>query len=406
VVGGVTFRSLRGRAQDPTAVRIAGLLALGAFLLLLLSGRSLDLLGSPARIALVLLWAAIAVAFWLTGRVSIVVAYVVLGGLFLRWIELPAGGSGPSDHLAATYEALGVWFGGGNPYDHVYQLTRPPGAPVSQPPGELLVHLPGYVISGLAGVQFTQVVLAGVAMALFVGIGAAISWSVALPAVALYAGSANLIILATDGSNDTGTGAFLLLAIVALAWSVDRGLDDASLVLAGIIGGLAVATKQISLPLIAMPAIYVLRRHGRRPAARYLLGAAALLVLISLPFLVLGPATYVRGLLSFIGAHRDLYGWNIWTFAQGMGWTPWEEGPATVLNAALGGAALLIAVVLPYRSLAAAVLAGVGVTLVVLLTARWTTYAYFALLAPVVLALPALALWEARDQGGAPAVAA
>jgi uncharacterized membrane protein SirB2 len=385
---------------------VAGLLALGAFLLLLISGRSLDLLGSPARIALVLAWGAVAVAFWLSGRVSVVIAYVVVGGLFLRWIELPAGGAGPSDHLAATSEALSVWFSGGNPYDHVYQLTRPPGAPVSQPPGELLVHLPGYLISGLAGVQFTQFVLAGVAMGLLVGIGAVLSWSVALPALALYAGSPNLVILATDGSNDTGTGALVLLALLVLAWAVERGLDDASLVLAGILGALAIASKQVSLPLLAMPVIYLLRRHGWRPTTRYLVGALGLLLVISLPFMVLGPGTYVRGLLSFIGAHRDLYGWNIWTLAQGLGWTPWDEQPATVLNAVLSAIALLVAVVLPYRSLAGAVLAGVVVTLVVLLTARWTTYAYFALLAPVVLALPALALWEARDRPAASALGA
>jgi len=399
----MTGQQLEGREEGAASVRVAGLVALGAFLLLLISGRSLDLLGSPARIGLVLIWAAVAIAFWLSGRVSIVVAYVVLGGLLMRWIDLPAGGVGPSDHLAATFEAIDVWFAGGNPYDHVYQLTRPPGSPVSQPPGELLVHLPGYLVSGLAGVQFTQLVLAAVAMAIFVAVGAAVSWMAALPALALYAGSPNLVLLATDGSNDTGSGALLLLALVVLAWAVERGLDDGSLALAGILAALAVATKQIAVPLMVMPVIYLLRRHGWRSAAPFLAGGLSLFVLISLPFLIQGPVTYVRGLLSFIGAHRDIYGWNIWAFAQGLGWSVWDEGPATLLNTALSGAALLIAVVLPYRSLAGAVLAGVLVVLIVMLTARWTTYAYFALLAPVVLALPALVAWENRR--AAPALA-
>ena len=93
----MTGQQLEGREEGAASVRVAGLVALGAFLLLLISGRSLDLLGSPARIGLVLAWAAVAIAFWLSERVSIVVAYVVLGGLLMRWIDLPAGGVGPSE---------------------------------------------------------------------------------------------------------------------------------------------------------------------------------------------------------------------------------------------------------------------------------------------------------------------
>ena len=398
---------LRARpAEDAASVRAAGLLALGAFLLILLSGRSLDLLGSPARMALVIVWPLAAVALWLSSRISAAAVYLIAGGLLLRWVELPAGGAGPSDVLAAVNEALDVWFGGGNPYDHVYQMTRPAGQPMPYPPGALLVHLPGFLVSGLAGVQFTEFVLAAAAMAGFVILGASVSWIAALPALAVYASAPNLVLLATDGSSDTGSGAMLLLAVLAVAWAVDRGLDDASMFLAGIAGALAVSTKQIALPIVLVLAVYLLRRYGWRPAARYAAAGAAILLLISLPFLIAGPPAYLRGLLSFIGVHQDIYGWNIWTLAQGLGLTPWEQQPATVLNAVLSAIALLVAVVLPYRSLAGAVLAGVVVTLVMLLTARWTTYAYFALLAPVVLALPALALWEARDRPAASALGA
>ncbi len=45
---------------------------------------------------------------------------------------------------------------------------------------------------------------------------------------------------------------------------------------------------------------------------------------------------------------------------------------------------------LRYERFSSAIAAGVLVTLVVLLTARWTTYAYFADIAPLVLALPVL----------------
>jgi uncharacterized membrane protein len=379
-------------------VRAAGMLALGAFLLFLLSGRSLDLLGSSARMALVIAWPVAAVALWLSRRISVAVIYAVAGGLLLRWVELPAGGAGPSDVLAAVNEALRVWFGGGNPYDHVYAMTRPPGQPMPYPPGAMLVHLPGHLVAGLAGVQFTEFLLAAFAMAGFVLLGATVSWMVALPALAVYAAAPNLVLLATDGSSDTGTGALVLLAIIAVGWAVERGVDDASVLLAGMVGALAVSTKQIALPIILGLAIYLLRRHGWRPAVRYVVGAAAVLLLVSLPFLMLGPIAYMQGLVSFIGVHSDIYGWNIWALARGLGLTPWEQGPATVLNVTLSAIALVSVAALPIRQLSAALLAGVVATLVILLSARWTTYAYFAMLAPVVLAMPAVAAWEGRRE--------
>jgi hypothetical protein len=393
----VSGQPAAGVRLDPDVdVRIGGLLGLGTFLMLLLVGRSIDLLGSPSRMGLVLAWGVVVAAFWLTGRAWVVVAFLIIGGLLMRWVELPPGGAGPSDVLAAINEAIGVWLGGGNPYDHVYEMTRPAGQPMPYPPGALLVHLSGYLVSGLAGVQFTELVLAAAAMAVFAALGASLSWVAAMPALAVYAGASNLILLATDGSNDTGVGALVLVAILALGWSIERGLDDASLIQAGVWAALAVSSKQIALPLVLVLAVYLVRHHGWRRARRYLAVSGAVLLLISLPFLVQGPITYLQGLFRFVGVHQDIYGWNIWAFAQGMGWTPWELGPATVLNVVLSAIALLALLVLPLRRPSTALLAGVVALMVVLLTARWTTYAYFALLAPVVLVLPSVVAWETR----------
>ncbi|HET6380870.1 MAG TPA: hypothetical protein VFH63_07515 [candidate division Zixibacteria bacterium] len=377
-------------------VRVAGTLALGAFAVLLVSGRSLDLLGSPSRIGLMLAWPAVALAFWWTGRASVTVAYLMVGGLLLRWVELPPGGAGPSDHLAATYEAIEVWLSGGNPYDHVYRLTRPPGSPVSQPPGELLVHLPGYLVSGLAGVQLTQLVAAGAVMAGFAWAAARWSWTAGLSGLALYAGAPNLVLLATDGSNDTVVGAGLLLALLALGWAVRRG-DGAALLLAGAAGGFAVAIKQLALPIPVALAAYAVRRFGWRLGLRYAGGAAALLLVVSVPFLVMGPVEYVTGLLGFIGAHDDVYGWNIWSLVQGLGGTAWDTASAAVLTLAVGLVVLAGLLAIPWRSLAGAALGGVSGTLVVMFAARWTTYAYFGLVWPVMLAVPLVLAWERRS---------
>ncbi len=387
---------LRGEHQDPAWVRAAGFVALGAFLMLLISGRSVDLLGSTPRMGLVLAWGFVAAAFWITGRVSVVVAYLVLGGLLLRWVELPDAGRGPSDVLAAIDEALEVWFGGGNPYDHEYVRTRPPGQPMPYPPGALLLHLPGYLLGGLSGIQLTQFAFAGVAMGTLAWLGSRLSWLAGLPAVALYAGAPNLVLLATDGSNDTATGALLLLAAVALIWALDRGADEMSLIFAGTVAAFAISTKQIALPIALGMALYLVRSRGWDASWRYLAGAGVVLLLMSVPFLVWGPVTYVQGLFSFLGVHDDIYGWNIWAFGQGLDITPWDKAPAGVLNVVCSLAALLALLLLPLRSLGGGVLAGLVVLTVMLFTARWTTYAYFALMAPVLLALPAFAIWDAR----------
>lgn len=388
-------------SQEPVWVRSAGFLALGAFLMLLISGRAVDLLGSTPRMGLVLAWGAVAAAFWVTGRVSVVVAYLLFGGMLLRWVELPEGGRGGSDVLAAIDEALEVWFAGGNPYDHVYLRTRPPGQPMPYPPGALLLHLPGYLMAGLLGIQLTQLALAGVAMGTLAWLGARLSWVVGLPALALYAGAPNLVLLATDGSNDTGTGALLLLAVVALIWAMDRGADGTSLIASGTVLAFAASTKQLALPIALGMAIYVVRTLGLERSWRYLAGAATVLLLLSIPFLLRGPVTYVEGLVSFFGVHNDIYGWNIWAFGQGFGITPWDKSAAGVLNIFCSLVALVVLLFLPLRSLCGGVLAGLVVLTVLLFTARWTTYAYFALIAPLALAIPALAIWDGRRRDAA-----
>jgi hypothetical protein len=83
-----------------------------------------------------------------------------------------------------------------------------------------------------------------------------------------------------------------------------------------------------------------------------------------------------------------------------MGWTVWQKGPATALNLVLTGLATLLAISRGYRTLSSATLSGVLLTLVVLFTARWTTYAYFALVVPVVLLLPSLVFWEVQFRDG------
>ena len=75
-------------------LELGGLLGLGLFFALVISGRDLDLLPTPVRMALVLAWPFVTYAFIVTGRSWIPVGYIVVGAIGLRLAELQGyGGS-------------------------------------------------------------------------------------------------------------------------------------------------------------------------------------------------------------------------------------------------------------------------------------------------------------------------
>lgn len=383
-----------GSARD---AELGGLIALGLFLLLVLTGRSQDLLPSPVRLGLVLAWPFVAYAFVVTRKAWLVVAYVVAGGLALRLNQLL--GLGGSDVLDVTFEAIGVLLGGGSPYDHYYTLARPAGQPMPYPPAALLLHLPGYLLGGKLGVFLDEAAFGGLTMALLGGLAWRLSWTVGLPAMAVYASLGNMVYTSADGSNDTSTGAVLLLAVVAAAWAWQGGWSGRRVVLAGLAAALALATKQTTVFVILLLAVAVWEMAGRRVLARYVAAIVVLLLAISVPFLVLGPVEYLRGLVAFAGVHLDVYGWNIWTFGQTLGWHVPDPAPAAWINIALTLAALLFVLRQPMSTIARATFFGTLVTLVLFLTARWDSFSYFAMIAPLILALPLLAVWSDRGPG-------
>jgi len=393
----LSFAELYRRLPTPRSaddLELGGLLGLSLFLLIVLSGRDLDLLPSPVRLALVLSWPIVVYAFVVSGRASIPVAYIVLGAIGLRLNELQ--GYGGSDVLDSVFEAIGVLLAGSSPYGHSYTMTQPPGSPMPYPPATLLLHLPGHLLAGKDGVFYNEAATAGVVIAALVALAARVSWTLGLPALAAYAALGNLVYTSADGSNDTSTGAMLLLAVLAVAWAWDGGWDGQRVRIAGLAAALALATKQSSLFVVVLLAIAVWQMAGRRSAALYVGAAGVLLLALSIPFLLLGPVEYVRSLTAFAGVHEDIYGWTIWAFAQGMGWPVLDVPEARLVNIVLTLGALLAVTRYRLSSIALATAFGVLVTLVLFLTARWMSFAYFAMVTPIILVLPLLAAWAAR----------
>lgn len=381
----------------------AALPGLAVLLGLVLSGRGQDLLPSPARMAIVMAWPIVTLLVAKTGRVWIAAAFLVAAGFLLRWVDFWHGGG--SDVLNAVDEALRTFFSGGSPYNHYYLTTRPAGSLMPYPPGQLLLHLPGWLLDGFDGVRLTEFGAAIVGMAALAWLAVRRAPTVGLVGLALYAGLPNLINLTSDGGNDTSAGVVVLIAILVTALAADRRLVGWSAVAAGAAVGFALATKQSTLLFGVALSLHVLFAY--RPALlRYLAGLAAVLVLVSVPFLLQDPVAYVHGVATTATHDIQVYGWNCWVLAQGLGW-PIADGPtASIINGIVTLAMLGVVATLAARSVGAAAVAGVLATLAALLTAQWTTYSYFALVLAPLAAIPALVTWEIHSRRGADGILA
>ena len=306
--------------------------------------------------------------------------------------------------LDAIWEGIGVLLSGASPYSHFYEYTQPPGWPVPYPPLMFLTHIPGYLLAGKDGVFYNEAAFSLLTLAIFVGLAARLSWTVGLPALAAYAASGNIVYAAADGSVDTGAGALLLLAVLAVAWAWDGGWDDLRVRIAGLAAALPLAMKQTTFFVVVLLAVAVWQMAGRRAGLRYIRSAIVLLLALSIPLLLLGPVDYLTQLVSVTGFHEDVYGWNVWVLAESLGWPV----PDVTIGRLITFVATLVAllVVTRYRmsSIALAALMGILVTMVLFLSAQWSSFVYYVLLEPVLFAVPLLAVWAARGPSTEPSM--
>ena len=357
------------------------------------SGKNPDPLPSPSavRIAVVLAWPVAVYLVARTGRVWIAAAFCIAAGILLRWNNFWPGGG--SDVLNSVDEALRTLFSGGNPYDHSYVTTQPAGGVMPYPPAQLLLHLPGWLVGGYQGARLTELAASIVGMTALAWLALRFAPAMGLVGLALYSGLPNLIELTGDGSNDTSAGVVVLLAILILAWATRRSFAGWSAIAAGVAVGLTLATKQSTLLFAITLSFYVFAAH-RSALGRYLAAIAGTLLVVSIPFLFLGPLAYVHG-IAVIPTHTDVYGWNIWVLFKGLGWPLAPTSlMVTLINLFIPLAVLLAVARLCARGVGAAVIAGVLTTLAALLSAPWTTHAYFALVLAPLAAIPALLAWD------------
>jgi len=346
---------------------------------------------------LLLVFPLVLLATGLTRRPWLAVIYLLILGILIRTAFLDHGYFG-SDVLPIAEEAIDVLLDGGNPYGHEYFVSPNPFA---FPPGNLLYYLPGFLLGDMRATEIfaAGTVLVGLAWAAWLIRN---DWPVA--AMGLYAATPPLIELATDGSNDTSAGALLFVSALLLLVA-RRQSNGGLLLLSALLMGETLAFKLYTLPFWPFLVAYLGSQPWRLSltagASRSLRASAWLAYasvsagfagLVSLPFFLWSPTAFVDDLLSWSSASiHPIEGWNVWAFL--LRWQGWNAQSALgdylpPIDTVLMLAAIIIGLLIGVRRPSRALLFGVVTWFVLMFFARWTTYAYFAGVAPVVLLIP------------------
>jgi hypothetical protein len=282
------------------------------------------------------------------------IAPIALVALLLAGIDLRLAvvDTTYSDVAIVTRAAIDRMLDGGNPYGTGYAVSRPPGSPFAYGPLALLWYLP-WPDPGVFDLLISMVILAVLVVRGHM-LGAAI-----------YATAPVLLVIASDGSNDTSAGLLLLLALVVLPRAPWAG---------AFLLGVAVAFKPYALAW----APSLLAWAGASAVIPLLAGAAV----FWLPALVAwGPSAVAQ---SFATAQR--IGVDAW---YSLGQVLMRFGspvPREVLDMLryVAGTVVALAVVLTLRSSRGVIVGGILVFLATLYTGYWSTFAYFSAIAPVI----------------------
>ncbi|MDQ3554201.1 MAG: hypothetical protein M3395_07320 [Chloroflexota bacterium] len=332
-------------AERPTIARDAAV-----WLALLVAALLLAGVGTPRTTQVFCLLLVIATLFlslrFRVGAAAVIV--LVMVGVLMRSAFI---GFGQSDVLTVTGMAIDHVLAGGNPYGVGYPGPSPTGAPFAYGPLALLWYLAS---------TDAQIVERGVS--LFILLLLAVRGRPL--GLAVYAASSVLLVTASDGSNDTSAGLFLLVALLAAQRSALAG---------GALLGLAVAFKPYALawlpPLLAF--------WG--PGAALLSFGAVALATWGPVLLIWGPGSVLTSLRMAEAVHGRAY----YSLAYGLSMDP-ALRPLLESSRFVAGGLLAAASWLMVRSPASMILWGTAIFLVTLFAGYWSTFAYFAALAPVI----------------------
>ena len=332
--------------------------------------------------------------------VAILYALPIVGGI-IRWQAFPTAKALIGDGAYQMQLSRDVLMRGIDPYGFNYVGTGMERAPWSQPfpnpalhhldywPGTVLVPLPLQVVfKGLFGWWDERLWLLLAAVAIWILLA-----RLASPPIGRMAAIAFFLIpghslLAVLGDNDLPMVAFLLGAVLAIdrrRWQV-----------AGLLIGLAIATKQTALIALPVLVAYAMVGRGIDRAAfmRATAVAAGVFVVLFAPFLLWNTRAFITDTVLFnFGAGSETYpiqgiGLSSWLLQTGIIHGARDAFPFLAIQLPLVGAAWLLAWRwFRRRNLAGDAMAWIGVAFFVFLFAnRFSQQAYLLLGVELILA--------------------
>lgn len=278
------------------------------------------------------------------------VGALVALGIWLR-VQAPYGGF--SDVMQVTQAAIRMVQSGGNPYGIGYAESFPPGAPFAYGPMALAWYWPA--VENPKGFELVvacaMVVILGVRGRVF-GLG-------------IYAVSAPLLVLASDGSNDTSAGVLLLIALLVAQRSPVAG---------GFLLALVAAFKPYAAAWVPPLLVY---GGVVWPLVAFLLGSLA----------AWGPAMLwwrPGPILDSLRQADAVHGPPYYSLAWAMGGANvMPEGMWQALRFVVGALVAFVGF-FSVRSARSFVATGAIIYVATLYTGWWSTFAYLAALAPIV----------------------
>lgn len=306
--------------------------------------------GTPPPVAVLSLFVvATVLALSLRWRVGpVVIIVLLLVGLALRAVP----SSGFSDVLLVTEAATREMLAGGNPYGRGFIESYPSGAPFAYGPLVLLWYLPSLADPGRLELLASFVILGLLAVR-----GRPLG-------LAIYAVTPVLVVAAADGSNDTTAG---LLILVALLVAVRVPVAGAVL--------LAIATAFKPYALAWLPGL--IAYAGAVGPLLAFLAASALLWLPAM--LAWGPGSMLWSFREADALHAQPY------YSLAYAIESREGVPKVVWTAVRISAGLLLAVLnlVFVHSATSFLIGGTLIFVATMFLGWWSTFAYFAALAPI-----------------------
>lgn len=307
--------------------------------------------GTPPRVAvlsLIVVATTLAISLrWRIGVVAVIVLFFV--GIALRL----SPGDGFSDVLVVSEAAIREMLAGGAPYGRGFEESFPPGAPFAYGPVALLWYLPSLDEPGRLELLASFIVLGALAVR-----GRPLG-------LAVYAVTPAFVVAATDGSNDTTAGLLILLSLLVAVRSP--------------VGGAVLLAVAVAFKPYALAWLPALLAYG---------GAIGPLVaFIAVSAVAWLPALLAWGPESLLWSFRradELHIGPYYSLAYAVDGS--SIAPRGVWQGLRVAAGVMLAVVsfVAVRSATSFIIAGALVFGATLFLGWWSTFAYFAAVAPII----------------------